>query len=268
MGSFYPPYVAMQIPAAVIERYTGAKSLISANLVGVAAALLAMPAAGRRLATGGGIGALVGCSAALGVFAGLLFPVQKQLLKEWAPLSLGAERVWALRSSAFGMQLGIVGTSFLTPVLATKFGWRLVPLAYGLATLAGAGAWQALAASSPRQARGVSVAELALLEADAAPGDAPLGAGGRTRRDREPFRARLLAHPSVVAAMWVNVADNSSMYTLQQWAPVWFMEVLGCSASTTGGYLAVANAVNVAGQFVRARAGARGAALLHCYISA
>lgn len=56
----------------------------------------------------------------------------------------------------------------------------------------------------------------------------------------------------VASAMWVNVADNSSMYTLQQWAPVWFLEVLHCSPAQAGGYLAVANAVNVAGQFISA----------------
>ena len=35
MGAYFPPYVAMQIPSALLERYTGAKALIVANLLGI-----------------------------------------------------------------------------------------------------------------------------------------------------------------------------------------------------------------------------------------
>ena len=39
-----------------------------------------------------------------------------------------------------------------------------------------------------------------------------------------PLPPRLLVHPSVLATFWINVADNAAMYTLQQWAAVWFTE--------------------------------------------
>jgi MFS family permease len=122
MGAFFPPYVAMQIPAAMLERYTGAKAIIVGNLVGLGGCLLAMPSAARH-----SVQLLAILQGAMGFFAAFLFPIQKVLLREWAPLSLGTERVWALRAGGFGMQAGIVGSTFLTPLLATKFGWRRVP---------------------------------------------------------------------------------------------------------------------------------------------
>ena len=89
-----------------------------------------------------------------------------------------------------------------------------------------------------------------------------------------PLPPRLLVHPSVLATFWINVADNAAMYTLQQWAAVWFTERAlplhphpppvhqrfnggsptdhGVSATRAGGFLAAANAVNVAGQFISA----------------
>ena len=42
------------------------------------------------------------------------------------------------------------------------------------------------------------------------------------------------------------------MYTLQQWAAVWFTEHHSTTAARAGGFLAAANVVNVAGQFVSA----------------
>ena len=158
MGAFFPPYVAMQIPAALLERYTGAKALIVANLLGVGGCLLAMPAAGRH-----SVQLLAWLQAAMGFFAAFLFPMQKVLLREWAPLTLGTERVWALRAGGFGMQAGIVGTSFLTPLLATRYGWRRVPRIYGLATIVGGVLWQLVAVNKPAQWKGISPTELALL---------------------------------------------------------------------------------------------------------
>ena len=263
----------MQIPAALLERYTGAKALIVGNLVGLGGCLLAMPAAGRH-----SVQMLAWLQAAMGFFAAFLFPIQKVLLREWAPLSLGTERVWALRAGGFGMQAGIVGTTFLTPLLATRFGWRRVPRIYGLATVLGGLLWQLIAVNKPAEWKGIDPTELELLTADAddgqqqddedkaeAEGEASVAtteikdeSGGGDSSSSSSSGAppalppRLLVHPSVLATFWINVADNASMYTLQQWALVWFTEHHLTSPMRAGGFLAAANVVNVAGQFISA----------------
>eukprot|EP01043_Picozoa_sp_COSAG02_P068419 COSAG02_NODE_11357_length_1741_cov_1.495737_1_plen_441_part_00 len=259
MGAFFPPYVAMQIPSALLERYTGAKALIVGNLLGLGGCLLAMPAAGRH-----SVQLLAWLQAAMGFFAAFLFPMQKVLLREWAPLSLGTERVWALRAGGFGMQAGIVGTTFLTPLLATRYGWRRVPRLYGMATVVGGVLWQLIAVNQPAQWKGISPSELALLDPDhekstdedgegAAAGDVQnVPSGGTDPAPRPAFPLHLLVHPSVLSTFWINVADNASMYTLQQWALVWFTEHHATSAAQAGGFLAAANVVNVAGQFFSA----------------
>ena len=214
MGAFFPPYVAMQIPAAMLERYTGAKAIIVGNLVGLGGCLLAMPAAARH-----SVQLLALLQGGMGFFAAFLFPIQKVLLRKWAPLSLGTERVWALRSGGFGMQAGIVGSTFLTPLLATKYGWRRVPLIYGAATLLGGLLWQLIAVNRPAQWKGIAPDELALLEEasegeeEKAPGLADAEAATKAAPALPP---RLLVHPAVLATFWINVADNASMYTLQQ----------------------------------------------------
>ena len=117
-----------------------------------------MPAAARH-----SVSALVGLNAVMGFFGAFTFPMQKVLLRDWAPLSLGTERVWALRAGAYGMQAGIVATTFLTPLLAAKFGWRLVPRLYGTALVIGGAIWQLVAVNTPAEWKGISPEELALL---------------------------------------------------------------------------------------------------------
>ena len=248
LGSFFPSYVVMQVPAAMLERLTGAKALIVANLLGVGGCLLAMPAAAAH-----SIRALTLLQALMGAFAGLLFPVQKVLLRDWAPVSLGTERVWALRASAFGMQAGIVGATFFTPLIASgQAGWRAVPRLYGSVTVLGALLWQLLATNSPKNWSGINSDELALLLQDEDGESSSSGGGGGAKEPSEPLPLEFLVRPPVLATFWVNVADNASMYTLQQWAAVWFMEVHKVSATKAGSFLAVANVVNVAGQFISA----------------
>ncbi len=271
MGAFFPPYVAMQIPSALLERYTGAKALIVGNLLGLGGCLLAMPAAGRH-----SVQLLAWLQAVMGFFAAFLFPMQKVLLREWAPLSLGTERVWALRAGGFGMQAGIVGTTFLTPLLATRYGWRQVPRLYGMATVVGGVLWQLIAVNKPSQWKGISSSELALLDPSQEKStgeDKDAGtvadevqverSGNAAPAARPALPPRLLVHPSVLSTFWINVADNASMYTLQQWALVWFTEHHATSAAQAGGFLAAANVVNVAGQFVSA--GVESALLRHGY---
>ena len=246
-----------------------------------------MPAAARH-----SVSALVGLNAVMGFFGAFTFPMQKVLLRDWAPLSLGTERVWALRAGAYGMQAGIVATTFLTPLLAAKFGWRLVPRLYGTALVIGGAIWQLVAVNTPAGWKGISEEELALLtQHKAKKDDGDAGEEHEEQKTSEasdasstqaqavapPLPPRLLVHPSVLATFWINVADNAAMYTLQQWAAVWFTERAlplhphpppipqrfnggspplptdhGVSATRAGGFLAAANAVNVAGQFISA----------------
>jgi len=205
MGAFFPPYVAMQIPAAMLERFTGAKAIIVGNLVGLGGCLLAMPTAARH-----SVQLLAVLQGAMGFFAAFLFPIQKVLLREWAPLSLGTERVWALRAGGFGMQAGIVGSTFLTPLLATKFGWRRVPRIYGAATLLGGLLWQLIAVNKPSGWKGIAPEELALLE-QPSEGDekSEAPAGTEAAAPAPALPPRLLVHPAVLATFWINVADNA-----------------------------------------------------------
>ena len=169
------------------------------------------------------------------------------------PAWLGAERAWALKIPMLGMTLGRTLTNLAIPALVATMGWRRsAGVAFAGATAAAAAAWALGAAETVDACPRVSDAERRLLAgpqvakppttqpaADKGGGAAPVEGVGRMLR-RPAVRAVILAHTTTST---LNIC-------LAQWAPTVLMESHNCSPAVAGGYLAVANAVDILGNFV------------------
>ena len=115
--------------------------------------------------------------------------------RQWLPSSLSdTEMAFALRSTTWGVNVGRFAASFLTALLATKFGWRAVPGIYAAIVAAFAIPFQLICTDSPAEwARrawpSMAAAEQKLLgvDLDAAPAAAPTtaAAAAATARARK-----------------------------------------------------------------------------------
>ena len=121
-------------------------------------------------------------------------PQVGMMKRQWLPSSLSdTEMAFALRSTTWGVNVGRFAASFLTALLATKFGWRAVPGIYAAIVAAFAIPFQLICTDSPaewaRRARpSMATAEQQLLgvDLDAAPAAAPTTAAAAAAATAQP----------------------------------------------------------------------------------
>ena len=132
--------------------------------------------------------------------------------RQWLPSSLSdTEMAFALRSTTWGVNVGRFAASFLTALLATKFGWRAVPGIYAAIVAAFAIPFQLICTDSPaewaRRARpSMATAEQQLLGVDldaapvAAPTTAAVAATARARKFSVCYSTRTSTHMTLFHA--------------------------------------------------------------------
>ena len=144
LNAFTPGYVMLQIPAGWFAARWGAKRLVTTHCLAIAGLLLLLPSLARR-----GAWAAAACIFAFGL-AQAPFSVGSNIAKaNWVPT--GKERAWALMLISLGTTLSKNVSSFLTPWLSGRRGWRSVTTSYALGVAAFAGAWQLLASEHPKK---------------------------------------------------------------------------------------------------------------------
>ena len=167
------------------------------------------------------------------------------------PQTLGAERAMVLRCTNWGMQVGRFLTSILTPLIASRWGWRAAPLAYAVITAAITLPWEAWASDTPSSWKGwprMGSTERAMLTASDPSGGTT--EEGDVKDERRPFPWRLLASKPAIAPILMHTADNMGTYTFSYWTPTYFQQVFKTSPTATGAYLASTHLFSVAGGFV------------------
>ena len=166
------------------------------------------------------------------------------------PQTLGAERAMVLRCTNWGMQIGRFLTSILTPLIASTWGWRAVPLVYAAFTAATTLPWEAWASDTPSSWNGwprMGAAERALLTESPAGGST---ATAESKLEARPFPWRLLASKPAIAPILMHTADNMGTYTFSYWSPTYFQQQFKISPTATGAYLASTHLFSIAGGFV------------------
>jgi MFS family permease len=235
-------------PSGVLCRIIGAKNVLSIGLLGNAAVMALLPLVVAR-----GVYPTSALLVVKGLCQSCLESTHTTLKRCWMPRCLGPERVWAVRVTRWGQFLGQMAASLITPWVASRFGWRAVPLAFGCATGVYTLIWHAAAAETPTQWRGkMSVVEKQLLlesdEMNVAAAATGIGftsqqAGG----GRFPFH--LLKYPSCVVPMMLHVGNNCSQYTLQYWGPTMLNDMFAANPQQQGNIIFAATLASVIGSF-------------------
>lgn len=236
-------YVLGMTPSGVLCRIFGAKNVLSIGLLGNAAAMALLPLVVVR-----GVYTTSALLVVKGLCQSCLESTHTTLKRCWMPQCLGPERVWAVRVTRWGQFLGQMAASLTTPLIASRFGWRAVPLSFGCATGLYTLLWHTTAAETPLQWRWqMSAAEKKLLlESDEMQANA--GAAS-SQRDGAGFPFHLLRYPSCVVPMMLHVGNNCSQYTLQYWGPTMLADMFAASPQQQGNIIFAATLASVVGSF-------------------
>ena len=155
-----------------------------------------------------------------GMFQGSLIPAHQDMKRHWLPV--GAGRAVANRIIGIGLTVNFILATSLTPVLATKWGWRSVFHIYAGVTLAFAGLWHCVATDGPA----VAINPPAAAEEPAA------GSGDQQvvpAKKEKVFEWRIFTVPAVLVAVGCKGTSGLPEYCLTQWLPTEFSERFGSS---------------------------------------
>jgi sugar phosphate permease len=199
----------------------GGKSLLTANMMGNALCLFAIPRVVMRGLNGHW--PLVWLLAAIGACQGPLMPGKAALQQAWLPK--GVERVWATRFMSLGGRLAQLVAVAMTPRISSSLGWRYVCYIYGVVTASFAGVWHLVVTNAPPggSIRGGRAS--------------PPPSSVQTPEERQQLKAvdwRIFRMRSVQAVIASHVAFNNSNVTLDTWSFVYFKTVFGVDEVTAG----------------------------------
>ena len=238
-------------PSGVLCRIFGAKNVLSVGLLGNAATMALLPLTVVR-----GVYPTSALLVIKGLCQSCLESTHTTLKRCWMPRCLGPERVWAVRVTRWGQFLGQMAASLITPWVASRFGWRAVPLSFGCVTGLYTLAWHAAFAETPLKWHGnMSASEKQLLlESDEMKVTAATAVGGAaggaaSQRDGGSFPFHLLRYPSCVVPMMLHVGNNCSQYTLQYWGPTMLADMFAASPQQQGNIIFAATLASVIGSF-------------------
>ena len=159
LAAFHPGYVTSMIPGGGATVRWGAKPVIQLGVLGTAAMLALLPAAGRmsRPALTLSVAMVV-----MGLTQGPMSPALGQMSRDWMPAGGGAEQIekaWAQRFQMLSHTAAPAIAAFLTPRLATRFSWQQVCFVYAGGGAVFAALWQLGVSSKPPGTAGPAAAK-------------------------------------------------------------------------------------------------------------
>lgn len=228
LAAFFPGYLLTQIPLGFLAQLWGAKNVLSLNLVGTAAMLATLPTA-----TAAGARGVWACLFTLGLFQGPFVPAGSLMKRSWVPS--GPEKAMALLLIGLGSKASRMVSSTVTPVLCDRAGWRRASYAYAAVVGIFTVLWQLVARNEPRDSK---QAAKQTVSSDA------------KKTKEKTFEPKVFRVAGIQAVMWSHFAANNTEYTLMQWAPTYFNQVLGVPLGHVGNYLAAPATVNLVGNIL------------------
>ena len=172
---------------------------------------------------------------------GPLIPGQQVMRRNWLPKPGSPERPIHLKFISLGGQFSGLLASVVTPIIATRLGWRAVNRIMGGGGLCLAALWFAKAASAPlhfkpRPGSAQPPPPTAASDGAAAP-PAPAPAPKPPPSKGGKVSLAFLRDPAVLATLWCKMASGNMNYTMTSYTPTIFMEVLGCDPVQVASYL-------------------------------
>lgn len=231
LSFFFRGYLLTMVAGGVAAQKWGGKRVLSVDLAGFAACLLALPWAMSRGPRAVGV-----MLALMGTFFGPLLPATSVIKNHWNPTD-GAEKAVAAMIMGIGTKMARIISVSATPLLCgPSFGWRTAVRTYGVGAAAVAVGWQLMVRERPPQVSNKTV-----------------DAGQRAtevKPDQKTFEPRIFGVRSVQAIVAMHTAYNNSDYSIVTWAPTYFTEVLGVPQASIGKYLVIPTALNMGGTFI------------------
>lgn len=235
MSSFFPGYIATQIPGSyAIQRY-GAKLVMAIDMVVTACVCFLMPSAIRI----GGPRMLAPLLTLAGLSQGPLIPALQVLKKDWLPN--GPSRAMILRLMSVPPICSEVLANTIYPLICIRFGWHLFPYVHGVFTLGTMALWQLFLQNKPPPARSHC------FETSVATGSSSSGGGSAAAMGAAPappaqappktVEWRIFKLPCVLSCIWAKFGSGVLSYSLDMWAPLYFVENLGCRPEQVAAFL-------------------------------
>ena len=246
LGAFFPGYMITMVPLGWAAQRFGPKLILQLGNVGTAASMLLLPA----MASAGPMAASA-CCFLLGLLQGPFVPAHNEMKRLWVPEGPG--KPMSLMIIGLGNRIGGALASVLTPVLASKLGWRWVCYVYGACVAAYAAVWELCVSNGPvvRAEPDPVEEELAAITSE----NRRFSRAGmswqavRARAERRarvrakvakgrPFEPRIFRARAAQVIMLMHFNCNFTEITLLQWAPIYLKEVLHVPLGRIGTYLA------------------------------
>ena len=235
LSGFFRGYLLTMVVGGVAAQKWGGKRVLTIDLLGFGLSFLALPWAVTR-----GPRAVSFTLASMGVFFGPLLSATSVVKNNWLPAD-GAEKAVAQMIMGVGTKAARITAVAATPLLCTPAagGWRTCVRIYGAMTLAVVAGWQLIVRERPPRSE---EQEQEQEKKSASTAEEP--------KKAKTFELRIFRVRSVQALIAMHVAYNNSDYTILQWAPTYFTEVLGVPAAGVGKYLLIPTVVNMVGTFL------------------
>lgn len=220
LGSFFYGYIVLQIPGGYLAlRYGGVKVFGWAVFFGSFLTLLT-PLAARF-----SVVALIILRVLEGVFLGVLFPCNHDILRKWAPVS---EKTRLFAIAVAGCPVGTIITMPLSGLL-TKYGpdgWASVFYCFGAIGLLWSFVWMLVIHPNPEDHPTISEAEKTYI-IESTVGNSPAKTGP------VPWKSIITSIP-VWAVIVANFTADWGLYTILICIPKYFVEVLHFDIAKTG----------------------------------
>jgi sugar phosphate permease len=206
----------------------------SLNLIGTAVCWILVPAVVLKGGAPRPSGRLLmyALFAAMGLCQGPSIPTLGQLNKDWCPEE-GAERSWALRIQGLAHNGAPALATGITPWIVKRYGWAAVFYVYGAVASVASAMWVLCASNSAK-------------------GDAIESSGSRkSEKCTEKIVEWGIFEVSAVQTLIVHqFASNHLLQIMSTWAPVYYVEALGCNPIVAGSLLAASQVVNIPASFL------------------
>lgn len=217
LSAFAAGYALTQVAGGVLADRLGGAPLLLFGLLTSGVSLLLLP-----LAADAGVRNLCWLLWVMGLTQGPTYPAQLVTTARWATGSL---RSYASALGGAGSTAGALFALGLTPMLATRVGWRTTGSVFGGVTLLFGVLWLLMGRSSPGADTAAAIS------------------GGATAKSDEPSGSYceklrrcllVLLAPSVLVIFAAHSVHNFVRYFLMAWIPTYYDEVLKVPADSAG----------------------------------
>jgi sugar phosphate permease len=231
MSAFFPGYILTQIPGSFAIQKWGAKVIMSIDMLVTASMCLLIPFVTRT----GGPSVLAPMLTIIGLSHGPLIPALQVLKKDW--LKPGPGRALILRLMSVPPMIADLLSDTIYPAICVKAGWQAMPYIHGTATALFLGAWHLFVTDKPvltdaPEPTKASPAAVAATEQPPPP-PPPL----QPEEKKKTVEWRIFKLPCILSVMMAKFGTGVLSYSLEQWAPIYFVENLGCTPLQVAGYL-------------------------------